>query len=100
MSLLTSQSHPEEVKGQHEPMITHEQCYKVQAIIDGRNRAGITVGKRLQDNPGFPLRKVVKCGKCGEVLSGGWSKGRHKRYDLLYLHQQMRSTFYSRQKTR
>ncbi len=80
MGILTSAKYPEEVKGQHIPMITEEQFYKVQAIIDGRNSSGMTVGKRLKDNPDFPLRRSIKCGKCGSNLSGGWSKGRSKRY--------------------
>ena len=80
MGMLTSTKYPEEVLGRHVAMVTEEQYYKVQAIIDGRNRAGMTIGKRLQDNPDFPLRKVVKCSKCYGVLSGGWSKGRHKKY--------------------
>lgn len=78
--LLTSTKYPEEVKGQHDAMITEEQFYKVQAIIDGRNRCGMTVGKRLKDNPDFPLRRTIKCGKCMGPLSGGWSKGRSKKY--------------------
>src|SRR3989344_262884 len=78
--ILTSSKYPEEVKGQHVPMITLETFLKVQAIIDGRNRCGMTIGKRLQDNPDFPLRRAIKCGKCGGALSGGWSKGRTKRY--------------------
>ena len=80
MGILTSEQYKEEVKGQHVPMITEEQFYKVQAIIDGRNRCGMTLGKRLKDNPDFPLRRTIKCGKCGGVLSGGWSKGRSKKY--------------------
>ncbi len=80
MGILTSIKYSEEVKGQHVPMITEEQFYKVQAIIDGRNRSGMSVGKRLKDNPDFPLRGVIKCGKCGGPLSGAWSKGRHKKY--------------------
>ncbi len=80
MGLLISTKYPEEVKGQHIPMITEEQFYKVSAIIDGRNRCGMTIGKRLKDNPDFPLRRSIKCGKCGGTLSGGWSKGRTKKY--------------------
>ena len=48
MGILTSAKYKEEVKGQHVPMITEEQFYKVQAIIDGRNRCGMTIGKRLK----------------------------------------------------
>ncbi len=80
IGLLTSRRYPEEPKGQHIAMVTEEQFYKVQAIIDGRNRCGMTIGKRVKDHPDFPLRRVIKCSKCGGVLSGGWSKGRSKKY--------------------
>ncbi|CAN5131111.1 recombinase family protein [soil metagenome] len=80
MGILTSKKYKDEVKGQHIPMITEEQYYKVQAIIEGRNRIGMTIGKRLKDNPDFPLRRTIKCGKCLGPLSGAWSKGRSKRY--------------------
>ncbi len=80
MGVLTSSRYSEEPKGHHEAMITEEQYYKVQAIIDGRNRCGMTIGKRLKDNPDFRLRRSIKCGKCGGPLSGGWSKGRNKKY--------------------
>lgn len=80
MGILTSQKYPEEVKGQHIPMITEEKFYKVQSVIDGRNRSGLTIGKRNKDNPDFPLRRSVKCSKCLGPLSGGWSRGRSKRY--------------------
>ena len=80
MGILSSSKYSEEVQGQHEAMITEDQYYKVQAIIEGRNSCGMTVGKRLKDNPDFPLRRSIKCGKCGGQLSGGWSKGRSKRY--------------------
>ena len=80
MGILTSTKYPDEVTGQHEAMITEEQYYKVQAIISGRNHCGMTVGKRLKDHPDFPLRRSIKCGKCGGHLSGGWSKGRTKKY--------------------
>lgn len=80
MGIMTSTTHPEEVKGQHISLVTHEQFYRVQAILDGRNRLGMSIGKRIQDNPDFPLRRVIKCSKCGGSLSGGWSKGRSKKY--------------------
>ncbi len=80
MGILTSAKYPEEVKGQHVAMITADQFFKVQTIIDGRNRNGINVCKRLQDNPDFPLRRVIKCSKCCSPLSGAWSKGRHQKY--------------------
>lgn len=75
--ILSSVTYPEEVKGQHVPMITEEQFYKVQAIIDGRNPNKIALAKRTFENPELPLRRIVKCGKCGWGLTGAYSKGEH-----------------------
>jgi site-specific DNA recombinase len=73
---LTSVTYPEEVKGQHVPMISEEQYYKVQAIIDGRNPNKIALARRTFENEDFPLRRIVKCAKCGVGLTGAWSKGK------------------------
>lgn len=77
---LTSETYLEEVKGQHVPMITEEQFYKVQAIIDGRNPNKIALAKRTFEDSDFPLRRIVKCAKCGMGLTGAWSQGKSKRY--------------------
>lgn len=73
---LTSVTYPEEVKGQHVPMITEEQFYKVQAIIDGRNPNKIALARRTFENRDFPLRRIIKCAKCGVGLTGAWSTGK------------------------
>ncbi len=73
---LVSLKHPEEIKGQHVPMITEEQFYKVQAIIEGRNTNKATFARRSFENPDFPLRRIIKCGKCGGGLTGCWSTGK------------------------
>ncbi len=78
--LLSSKTYPEEIKGQHVPMITEQQFYKVQAILDGRNVNKIALARRNFSNPDFPLRRVIKCAKCHMGLTGGWSKGRHAKY--------------------
>lgn len=75
--ILVSPKYPQEVKGQHTPMISEEQFYKVQAILDGRCTNKMTLGKRSFENTNFPLRRIVKCGKCGAGLTGSWSTGRH-----------------------
>lgn len=80
MGVLTSGVYKEEVKGQHVPMITEEIFYKVQAILDGRNPNKLALATRKHLNPDFPLRRVIKCGKCGMGLTGGWSQGRHAKY--------------------
>ncbi len=78
---LTSKRYQQEVKGQHVPMITEEQFYKVQAIIDGRKTTKIPLARRTFENTDFPLRRIVKCAKCGMGLTGSWSTGRHgKKY--------------------
>ncbi len=80
LGLLTSKTYKEEIKGQHVPMITEEQFYRVQAILDGRNLNKVALAKRNHANPDFPLRRIVRCDVCGMGMTGGWSKGRHARY--------------------
>ena len=82
--ILTSKTYSEEVKGQQVAMITVEQFYKVQAIMDGRNCSGMTIGKRMQDNTDIPRRRRIKCGKCMGPFAGAWSKCRSKKsaYDI------------------
>ena len=77
MGKIVSQRYSEEVIGQHAPMVTEGQFYRVQAILDGRNtNAASPIARRSQDNPDFPLRRLVKCARCGQVFTGSWSKGR------------------------
>ncbi len=83
MGILTSGKYPEEPKGQHIPMITEDLFYRVQSILDGRNRSGVGL-KRTHDNPEFPLRRVIKCSRCGTPLTGAWSKGRSGKYGYYF----------------
>lgn len=46
--IITSVTYPEEVRGQHVPMISEKQFYKVQALLDGRNRNKICISKKNQ----------------------------------------------------
>ncbi len=80
MGIIQSKTYVEEIKGQHVPMITEEQFYKVQAILDGRNLNKVAFSKRNHANPDFPLRRVIRCSRCGIGLTGGWSRGRNARY--------------------
>jgi len=85
IGILTSKTYPDEVKGQHTPMITEEQFYKVQAIIDGRNISNVNVAKRTRDNSEFPLRRIIRCSKCDSALTGAWTKGRTgKKYAYYF----------------
>ncbi|MEX2012324.1 MAG: zinc ribbon domain-containing protein, partial [Patescibacteria group bacterium] len=36
------------------------------------------------DNPEFPLRRLVKCSRCGTSFTGAWSKGKKKRYGYYF----------------
>ncbi len=73
MGLVHSPTYKEKIKGQFEPMISEEQFYKVQAILDGRSTQIITQ-KRCRDNESFPLRGIVKC-VCGKGFTGAFSHG-------------------------
>ena len=80
MGTLSSPTYPEEPKGQHVPMISEQQFYKVQAILDGRSPGKVAFAKRNSSNTDFPLRRIVKCAQCNVGLTGAWSKGRNARY--------------------
>lgn len=65
--------------GNHVPMIDEDMFYRVQGILDGRSRtAGI---KYQRQNPIFPLRGQVLCGKCGKLFTGAITR---KRNGLTY----------------
>lgn len=82
---ITSSRYPEEVKGQHVPMITEAQFYKVQAIISGRyNSSKLPIVRRNKDNPDFPLRRIVRCAHCGTPFTGGWSTGRKSKHAYYF----------------
>ena len=90
---ITSKRYGEEVQGQHTPMITEEQFYKVQAVLDGRNNnIKPTLARRNRDNPDFPLRRIVKCKQCGASFTGGWSKGKRQRYAYYFCRNHCKNT--------
>lgn len=81
--ILVSKTYNEEVRGQHEPMITLELFNKVQAILDGRhNKPSLAV--RNPTNDDFPLRRIVKCGKCGSGFTGSWCQGHAQKYPYYW----------------
>lgn len=80
IGILTSEKYPEEVRGQHLAMVSEALFYRVQAFIDGRNtNIHVPIARRNKDNPEFPLRRIVICDKCGNPVTGGWSKGKKER---------------------
>ena len=79
--ILTSKTYPDEVRGTACSMITLDQFYKVQAVLDGRRVNNLVLVRRTRESDDFPLRRIVKClGICTIGLTGGWSKGRNTRY--------------------
>lgn len=82
MGKVVSHKYNEEVEGQHPAMITEEMFFRVQAIIEGRNKNFVPekMARRNPNNEDFPLRRILKCGKCGYSFTGGWSKGKRKKY--------------------
>jgi len=69
--------HPEPIKGKHEAIITKEIFNKVQRILDGKERV---IKARNRNNPEFPLRRTVRCYKCGRYLTAYFAKGKYPRY--------------------
>lgn len=73
MGIMTSSRYPEEITGKHDPMVTEQTYYNVQAILTGRRTFNPNI-IRSYDNEDFPLRRIVKCGNCSSPLTGAWSK--------------------------
>lgn len=85
MGKIISQKYGLEIQGQHTPMVTEKEFYQVQAVLDGRNvNIAKPLAKRNRDNPEFPLRRLVKCGRCGASFTGGWSRGKRNRYGYYF----------------
>ncbi len=85
IGIITSEVYPEEVPGQHLPMVSEELFYRTQAVLDGRNTNNqVPLIRHNRDNSDFPLRRIVKCGNCGTPLTGGWSKGKLARYAYYF----------------
>ena len=62
------------IRGNHEPIISEDLFESVQARLNGKSRPH----KKL--NADFPLRGVIRCAKCGNLLTAGCPRGRKKTY--------------------
>lgn len=80
MGIIVSKTYGKEVQAQHVPMISSELFFKVQDIIDGRNHNKAEIILRNRNNEDFPLRRFIRCQKCGLAFTGSWSRGRGGRY--------------------
>ena len=66
----------EEHAGCHIAMVSLDDFNRVQANVSRRNRSLPHQRDRLE----FPLRGVARCRSCRRYLTGGFSKGRSRRY--------------------
>lgn len=57
----------------HEPLITKDEFYQAQAILDTKKHRTIPTDD-------LPLRGYLQCEQCGEIFSGSKSKGRNAYY--------------------
>ena len=82
---VVSKKYGMEVQGQHAPMVTEEVFYRVQAILDGRNRnAAPAISRRSLESVDFPLRRIIICNNCNHSFSGAWSKGKRQKYAYYF----------------
>ncbi len=63
-----------EVDGLHDAIIPQDLFYRVQDVLNGRKKSDSLPSHR---NELFPLRNHLKCGVCGENLTGSKSRGRN-----------------------
>ncbi len=85
IGILTSERYPDEVRGQHVPMVSEALFYRVQAVLDGRNtNLQVVLSRRNKNNPDFPLRRIVTCSNCGTPFTGAWSKGKRAKFAYYF----------------
>jgi len=76
----------ERYQGTFEPIIPESLFRECQASY--RHSASLSM-PRLQNNPNFPLRRLIICSKCKKPLTGSISKGSSgKRYPYYHHHRQ------------
>ena len=65
-----------EYTGRHTPMVSAEEFARVQEIVAGRSNT--EPHHRLNDD--FPLRGLVRCPSCEQLMTGYFAQGRRQRY--------------------
>ncbi len=66
--------------GQHEGLISVATYEKIQRKL----KEGVYAPTRVDTHADFALRGAVKCGGCGYHLTGGWCKGKRKKYPYYF----------------
>ncbi len=69
-------------EAKHEGIVSKETFWRIQERLKGAPVA--PARKDMRED--FPLRGAVRCASCGYGLTGGWSKGKTKRYAYYFCH--------------
>tara|TARA_X000000950_G_scaffold225849_2_gene272448 strand:+ start:641 stop:2323 length:1683 start_codon:yes stop_codon:yes gene_type:complete len=69
--------------GHHDGLVSIETFQRIQDRLDGRSYAA----PRIDIAEDFPLRSAVCCAECDTPLTGGWSKGKYKKYPYMFCRQ-------------
>lgn len=72
------------VDGEHQPLVDEETFYRVQDLIEGRNRRKHTLVKGKKPHPDFYLRGYVVCPMCGRPITASFSKGNGGKYPYYH----------------
>jgi site-specific DNA recombinase len=70
-----------DVRGEFDPIVSTELFAAVQLVLMSRQTAKPS---RILDNPEFPLRRVVRCGKCGTPMTASFSTARNRTKHPYY----------------
>ena len=79
--LIKAKWFPDLIQARHQPIVSQEVFYRVQAILDGKKPS---ITPKIHNNPDFPLRNFIHCEACEGKLTGSWSKGRSKKYPYYH----------------
>ncbi len=66
-----------DVAGNWPALVAEDIFWRCQGLLQS---TGLLITAKERNNPDFPLRGFVQCGRCGKPLTGSWSKGKQKRY--------------------
>ena len=72
------------IDGEHQPLIDEETFYRVQDLIEGRNRRKHTLIKGKKPHPDFYLRGHVVCPMCGRPITASFSHGNGGKYPYYH----------------
>jgi len=71
-------------EGQHEALISESLFYRVQQVLESRKRNLEKKGTKAVSPRSLALRGFLLCPKCGHIMTGSASRGRHLAYYPYY----------------